>query len=288
MDTGNYKINLHSDLVLSEIKTSDNGNLESKKDAGKLLAENVERMAELQSMLYAQNKYALLIIIQAMDTAGKDGTIKHVMSGLNPQGTQVHSFKQPSMEELDHDYLWRASKNLPERGRIGIFNRSYYEEVLVVRVHNLLKNQQIPQRLVTESIWKDRYRQIRDFERYLHENGIVTVKLFLHISKEEQKNRLIERIDDKAKNWKFSAGDIEERKYWDEYQQYYQEAISETSTHESPWYVIPADKKWFARYLVSEIIIHTLEDLNLQFPMVSQKQAEDLIGFRKKLLNNEV
>jgi PPK2 family polyphosphate:nucleotide phosphotransferase len=288
MDISKYQIKFRSDVKLSDIKTGSTGKFESKKDAEKLLEENIERMAELQDMLYAQNKYALLVIIQAMDTAGKDGTIKHVMSGLNPQGTQVYSFKQPSQEELDHDYLWRAVKNLPERGRIGIFNRSHYEDVLVVRVHNLQVKSQVPEEFLTEDIWKNRFRQIRDFERHLHENGIVTVKLFLHISKEEQTERLIARIDDKAKNWKFSAGDLEERKYWDDYQHCYEDAINETSTDESPWYVIPADKKWFARLAASEIIIQTLEGMKLAYPKITDQQAADLVEFRRKLENNEV
>ena len=218
-----------------------------------------------------------------MDTAGKDGTIKHVMSGLNPQSTHVHSFKQPSAEELNHDYLWRAIKRLPERGSIGIFNRSYYEDVLVVRVHDLIKKQQIPAKLITENIWKERFRQITDFEKYLFENGILVVKLFLHISKEEQKDRLIGRIDDKAKNWKFSAADIAERQFWEEYQHCYQEAISETSTNHAPWYVIPADKKWFARLLVSEIITQTMESLKLEYPVIDKAQSDVLKEFRQKL-----
>jgi PPK2 family polyphosphate:nucleotide phosphotransferase len=288
MDISKYKIGPQSDLKLSKIKTSDTGQFGEKDEAEKHLEENIQRMAGLQSKLYAQNKYAFLFIIQAMDTAGKDGTIKHVMSGLNPQSTQVHSFKQPSPEELDHDYLWRAMKCMPERGCIGIFNRSYYEDVLVVRVHDLLKKQQIPDELITDNIWKDRYRQINNFERYLYENGIITVKFFLHISKEEQKDRLIGRIDDKAKNWKFASADIQERQYWDEYQRYYQEAISETSTREAPWYVIPADKKWFARFLVSEIIAQSMDALKLGYPLVDEAQKKILMEFKQKLLNNEV
>jgi len=285
MDISKYKIKPNADLNLSGVKTFDKEHSESKDLAEERLAENVQRMADIQGKLYAQNKYALLIIIQAMDTAGKDGTIKHVMSGLNPQSTHVHSFKQPSAEELDHDYLWRAVKSLPERGQIGIFNRSYYEEVLVVRVHDLIKFQQVPPKLVTDTIWNDRFRQIRDFEKYLYENGIVTVKFFLHISKEEQKNRLISRIDDKTKNWKFSAADVTERGYWEDYQRCYQEAISETTSEQAPWYVIPADKKWFARYLVSEIIVQTLEALKLDYPSIDKAQAELLEELKQKLLN---
>jgi PPK2 family polyphosphate:nucleotide phosphotransferase len=218
-----------------------------------------------------------------MDTAGKDGTIKHVMSGLNPQSTHVHSFKVPSAEELNHDYLWRASKNLPERGMIGIFNRSYYEEVLVVRVHDLVNKQQIPKEFITDNIWKDRFRQINDYERYLQENGIITIKFFLHISKEEQKQRLLARLEDKTKNWKFSSADISERQYWDEYQKCYQEAIGATSTKQSPWYIIPADKKWFARFIVSEIINKTLESLQINYPEIGRAQEDILKECKQKL-----
>ncbi len=287
MDISKYKIDHNSDLKLSGIKTNQTGHFDSKEDAEKQLVENVQRMAEIQSKLYAQDKYAVLIIFQAMDTAGKDGAIKHVMSGLNPQGTHVHSFKQPSAEELNHDYLWRATKNLPERGLIGIFNRSYYEDVLVVRVHDLVKNQQIPDEFITENIWKDRFRQIRDYERYLLENGIVTIKFFLHISKETQKERLLDRINDKAKNWKFSAADLTERQYWDDYQRYYQDTINETSTKQAPWYVIPADKKWFARLMISEVIVKTMESLNLEYPTISKQQEEVLKACKQKLLESK-
>ncbi len=284
MDIDKYKVDSDSGVKLSKIDTSDTGKYNSKDEAVEKLAGNIERMAELQDKLYAQDKYALLIVIQAMDTAGKDGAIKHVMSGLNPQATHVESFKQPSAEELDHDYLWRATKSLPERGQIGIFNRSYYEEVLVVRVHNLVKNQQLPPECITKDIWKDRYRQIRDYERYLTENGTVILKFFLHISKDEQKERLLARIDDKTKNWKFSAADLKERGFWDDYQQCYEEAISETSTKQAPWFVIPADKKWFARLTISEVIVNTLEKLNLAYPEVSAEQLKVLEECKKQLL----
>jgi len=287
MDISKYKIEHNSGFKLSDIKTNQTGNFDSKDEAEKQLAQNVERMAELQSKLYAQDKYALLIIFQAMDTAGKDGAIKHVMSGLNPQGTHVHSFKQPSAEDLDHDYLWRANNNLPERGLIGVFNRSYYEEVLVVRVHDLVKNQQIPTEFVTDNIWTDRFRQIRDYEKYLYENGTVIIKFFLHISKEEQRQRLLSRIDDKTKNWKFSSADIKERQYWEEYQRNYQETISETSTKQAPWYVIPADKKWFARLLISEVIVKTMESLKLEYPTISKEQEKILKDCKQNLLNEK-
>jgi PPK2 family polyphosphate:nucleotide phosphotransferase len=265
-----------SRLNLQKIKTCEKGGLESKKDAKKLLKKNIKIMRELQSKLYAQDKYSLLLIFQAMDAAGKDGTIKHVMSGLNPQGTQVFSFKQPSKEELDHGYLWRINKALPERGRIGIFNRSHYEEVLVVRVHNLIRFQKIPDKFVNKNIWKQRYRQINDFEKYCYENGIIIIKFFLHISKEEQKNRFLKRIDDPARNWKFSNADITERSFWDNYQKAYQEAISATSQTHAPWYIIPADVKWFARLVVSEVIIRQLRKLKPEYPELDKKQMEEL------------
>lgn len=287
MDTSRHRIPSASAFRLSDIKTNDTGEFHSKKDAKKHLAKNIKQMFRLQGKLYAQNKYALLMVIQAMDTAGKDGVIKHVMSGLNPQGTRVHSFKQPSAEELAHDYLWRASKNLPERGQIGIFNRSYYEEVLVVRLHKLLDSQHIPDELVTRTIWKDRYRQIRDFERYLYENGIVVIKFFLHISRKEQKERLLARIDDKSKNWKFSAADIAEREYWNDYQKLYRESIHETTTEYAPWHVIPADKKWYARLAVSQVIVDTLESLKLAYPVVSKEQEQVLMESKQKLLKEK-
>jgi PPK2 family polyphosphate:nucleotide phosphotransferase len=287
MDFHDFKIEHHSGFKLSDMKTNQIGKFDSKEKAEKILNKNVELMAELQNKLYAQDKYALLIIFQAMDTAGKDGAIKHVMSGLNPQATHVHSFKQPSSEELNHDYLWRSTKNLPERGSIGIFNRSYYEEVLVVRVHDLLKTQHIPNEFITKHIWEDRYRQIRDFEKYLYENGTIVIKFFLHISKETQKDRLLERINDKSKNWKFSADDIKEREYWDEYQRSYEEAIAETSAKHAPWYIIPADKKWFARLMVSEVIVKTMESLKLEYPVVSTEQEKILDECKINLLKEK-
>lgn len=284
MDISEFKIAADKKVKLSEFDTSDTGKYDSKTEAQAKLEENIARMAELQDKLYAQDRYSVLIILQAMDTAGKDGAIKHAMRGLNPQGTYVQSFKQPSAEELDHDYLWRVNKHLPERGRIGIFNRSYYEEVLVVKVHNIIQVQQLPDEIKNENIWKDRYRQMRDYERYLTENGTVVVKIFLHISKEEQKERLLARIDDPSKNWKFSAADIKERQYWDQYQKCYEEAIEATSTDRAPWYIVPADKKWFARLAVSEIIVKTLEDLNIEYPSVSKDQLAVLEECKKKLL----
>jgi PPK2 family polyphosphate:nucleotide phosphotransferase len=269
---------------LQDIPTHCTAEIESKKEAVKLLEQNIERMTDLQGKLYAQGKYAILIIFQAMDTAGKDGAIRHVMKGLNPQATSVQSFKQPSAEELRHDYLWRASKCLPERGQFGIFNRSYYEEVLVVRVHDLIKKQSLPEKHITPGIWTDRFRQIRDFERYLSENGLVILKFFLHISKEEQKQRLLKRIDNPSKNWKFSEADITERQYWEQYQQCYQEAIAATDTSRAPWYIIPSDKKWFARLAISEVIVQNLEPLGLGYPVLAPSHLSILQECKQKLL----
>jgi len=274
-------------LSLSKISTSDTGEFKSKKDAGKLLKDNIKKMIELQAKLFAQDKYAMLLVFQAMDAAGKDGTIKHVMSGLNPQGTQVFSFKQPSKEELDHGYMWRINEALPERGRIGIFNRSHYEEVLVVRVHDFIKGQKIPEKYKNANIWKQRYRQINDFEKYIYENGIIIIKFFLHVSKEEQKQRFLKRINNPAKNWKFSKGDIDERGFWSEYQKAYEDAISATSRLHAPWFVVPADKKWFTRLAISQIIVEAMEKLNPKYPKLSREQLKKLENSKKLLLNEK-
>lgn len=283
LDLSPFRIDSKKDFRLDDYATDCTDGYGSKDEAAEHLSANIEKMVELQEKLYATNRNALLLVFQAMDSGGKDGTIKHVMSGLNPQGTQVTSFKQPSMEELNHDYLWRINKCLPERGRIGIFNRSYYEEVLVVRVHNLLAGEKLPES--GKDVWDHRYRQIRDYEHYLYENGILPVKFFLHISKNEQKKRLLERIDDPAKNWKFSAADLKERQYWQDYQKCYQEAIQETGTSYAPWYVVPADKKWFARLVVSEAIVQTLRSLKLSFPKLSPDQVEALNKCKNQLEN---
>ena len=285
MDIKKFLVTKDSKTNLSIFPTDNTEEYKSKKETAKLLKKNIKRMTELQAKLYAQDKFSLLIIFQAMDAAGKDGTIKHVMSGLNPQGTQVSSFKQPSKEELDHGYLWRISNALPERGRIGIFNRSHYEEVLVVRVHDLIKYQKVPDKFINRNIWKQRYEQINNFEEYLYENSVVIIKFFLHVSKDEQKRRFLKRIENPAKNWKFSSSDIEERKYWDEYQKVYQEAISATSKKYSPWYIIPADKKWFARLLVSEIIVREMKRLKPEFPKLNDEQLQDLEKSKQSLLN---
>ncbi|MEO8398597.1 MAG: polyphosphate kinase 2 family protein [Ignavibacteriaceae bacterium] len=280
-----FIVNPDSKLDLSKIPTKYSGEIKSKKDAKKILKENIKKMSELQAELYADNKYSMLIIFQAMDAAGKDGTIKHVMSGLNPQGTQVFSFKQPSSEELDHNFLWRINKALPEKGRIGIFNRSHYEDVLVVRVHNLIQFHKIPSDLQTENIWEQRFREINDFEKYLYENGTIILKFFLHVSKEEQKERFISRIENPSKNWKFSEGDIKERGFWNDYQKCYQEAISATSKIHAPWFIIPADKKGFMRLAVSDIISETLQNLNINYPKLSDEQIKNLDKYKQILLN---
>lgn len=284
MNISEFKVEGNNKFKLQDIKTDYTGQIKTKENAENILLQNIKKMAVLQNKLYAQDKYSVLIIFQAMDTAGKDGAIKHVMTGLNPQSTQVHSFKQPSLEELNHDYLWRANKYLPERGNIGIFNRSYYEEVLVVRVHDLIKQQKIPGEFMTDDIWKNRFRQIRDFEKYLFENGLIIIKIFLHISKDEQKKRLLGRIDDKMKNWKFSEADIKEREFWDKYQQCYQEMIVETGAGYAPWYVVPSDKKWFSRLVISEIVVHHLDKLKLEYPALNKEQIKTLDKWKQKLL----
>ncbi len=255
-----------------------------KADAQQTLQQGIQRLAEYQDMLYAQNTYALLVIFQALDAAGKDGVVKHVMSGVNPQGCQVFSFKAPSPEELDHDYLWRNFKALPERGRIGIFNRSYYEEVLVVRVHpELLDRQQLPPELKGPDIWRRRFEHINCFERYLVENGIVVLKFFLNVSRAEQKKRFLERIDRPEKNWKFSAADVHERTYWDAYIAAYEDMFNHTSTEWAPWYIIPADPKWFTRLAVAGIIDYALKDLNLAYPKLSDDRIQELLEARAML-----
>jgi PPK2 family polyphosphate:nucleotide phosphotransferase len=247
----------------------------------------IELLTELQDKLYAQDRWAVLLIFQAMDAAGKDGAIKHVMSGINPQGCQVFSFKAPTNEDLDHDFLWRCMKYLPERGRIGIFNRSYYEETLIVRVHeNILNNQKLPEKLVTKHIWDERFHDIRNFEKYLTRNGVIIRKFFLHVSKDEQKKRFLERIDNPEKNWKFSSADVKERSYWDDYMKAYEDMIRNTATKDSPWYVVPADNKWFTRLVVAAAVIDTLASLDLKYPEVSEEKLKELAE-EKNLLDKE-
>jgi PPK2 family polyphosphate:nucleotide phosphotransferase len=261
----------------------------SKDEYQGLLTNQLKKLSELQARLYADNRYALLLIFQAMDAAGKDSAIKHVMSGVNPQGCQVFSFKHPSAEELDHDFLWRTTRNLPERGRIGIFNRSYYEEVLIVRVHpEILRSQAVPDELIDEqNIWRDRYRSIVDFEDHLHRNGTKIVKFFLHISKEEQRKRFLKRIEEMEKNWKFSAADIAERKLWPEYMKAYQDCLNATSTKNAPWYIVPADDKKNARLIIAQIIRNTLVSLRPSYPKLSAADRAELEAVRKLLLEEQ-
>jgi PPK2 family polyphosphate:nucleotide phosphotransferase len=262
---------------LKRVDPDDTGGLKSKEAAAKLLAAGVDRLCELQDKLYAQDRWSVLLVFQAMDAAGKDGTIKHVMTGVNPSGCQVFSFKAPSSEELDHDFMWRSLKSLPERGRIGIFNRSYYEEMLVVRVHpELLHGQKLPPQLVTDDIWKERFEDVRNVEQYLSRNGVVIIKFFLHVSKGEQKKRFLERLQKKDKNWKFSMADAKERNFWDDYQHAYEDMIQHTASGHAPWYVVPADHKWFTRLVVAGAIIDTLENLDLQYPKVDEHKREEL------------
>jgi PPK2 family polyphosphate:nucleotide phosphotransferase len=280
-----YRITDGERFRLKDFDPCDTGKLHSKEAAAEMLDDGVKLLSRMQEKLYAQDRYSLLIVMQAMDAAGKDGAIKHVMSGVNPQGCDVHSFKAPSPEELDHDYLWRAHKVVPERGKIGIFNRSYYEEVLVVRVHeNLLGAQKLPAPLVTKNIWEERFEDIRRFERYLTRNGVIVVKFFLHLSRKEQKKRFLERLDDSKKNWKFSMADVKERGFWKDYQAAYDEMIRNTATKFAPWYVVPADNKWYTRLVVASAIIDTLERLNLHFPDAGAEVKKELQKVRAGLL----
>jgi PPK2 family polyphosphate:nucleotide phosphotransferase len=284
-----FRINKGKDFRLKDVDPDDT--LDFTKEADKprskeALAMGVTALAELQDKLYAQDKWAVLLVFQAMDAAGKDGAIKHVMSGVNPQGCQVNSFKSPSAEELDHDYLWRCMKNLPNRGHIGIFNRSYYEEVLVVRVHpEFLAKEKLPPKLVGKKIWEERFEDIRNFEQYLARNGVVVRKFFLNVSKKEQKRRFLERIDDPQKNWKFSSNDAAERDFWDDYMEAYEQMIQETATKDAPWYVVPADNKWFTRVVVAAAVIETLASLDLAYPKVDEGKLKELAAAKKKLVS---
>ena len=260
---------------------------EDKPRAKETLTMGIEVLAELQNMLYAQDSWSVLLIFQAMDAAGKDGAIKHVMSGVNPQGCQVFSFKAPTSEDLDHDYMWRCMKCLPERGRIGIFNRSYYEETLVVRVHRqLLEKQKLPPELITKDIWEERFQDIRGIKRYLSRNGVLIRKFFLNVSNKEQKKRFLERIEEPEKNWKFSANDASEREYWDDYMEAYEDMIRNTATKQAPWYIGPADNKWFTRVVVGAAIIDALDDLDLHYPKVSDAKVKELAAAKKAFLGN--
>jgi PPK2 family polyphosphate:nucleotide phosphotransferase len=281
-----YRVTKGKDFRLKDHDPADTGRLTSadKDEAKQVLSDGVEWMAEQQDMLYAQDHWGLLLVFQAMDAAGKDSAIKHVTSGINPQGCSVRAFKQPSSEELDHDFLWRYHEHVPARGQIGIFNRSYYEEVLVVRVHEeLLKAQKIPPQRIGKKIWDERYQDVRNFESYLDRNGIVVVKFFLNVSKAEQKRRFIARLDEPEKNWKFAAADVDERQHWRDYMKAYEDTIRETATPESPWYVVPADNKWFSRLVVAGAMVDALANLGLQYPVVDDTKRKALAGARKRL-----
>jgi PPK2 family polyphosphate:nucleotide phosphotransferase len=279
-----YRIDNGKHFRINDFDPADTGHWHSIENAREALQDGIARMADLQAKLYAQDCWSLLLIFQAMDAAGKDGTIKHVMSGVNPEGVQVYSFKTPSDTELQHDFLWRTTQHLPERGRIGIFNRSYYEEVLVVRVHpKVLDNEKLPPALLTKNIWEERFEDIRSFERHLARNGTVIRKFFLHLSKKEQKTRFLARLDEPEKNWKFSEADIHEREYWDDYQKAFEDMIRNTATKHAPWYVIPADNKWFTHLAVSAAIVETLEELGLSYPKVDGAKRKRIQAARKLL-----
>jgi PPK2 family polyphosphate:nucleotide phosphotransferase len=281
-----YRVTGGKDFKLKDFDPADTGKLDSadKADAKELLEQGVQWLAEQQDMLYAQDHWAVLLVFQAMDAAGKDGTIKHVTSGLNPQGCEVTSFKQPSAEELDHDYLWRYMRHVPARGLVGIFNRSYYEEVLVVKVHQeLLTNQKLHPSLVTKNIWSERYEDIAHFEQYLTRNGVRVLKFFLHVSKDEQKRRFMSRLDEPEKNWKFSAGDVAERQHWSEYRDAYEEAIRNTASKAAPWYVVPADNKWFTRLVVAAAVVQAIAELELHYPVVGPDKQKELAAARVRL-----
>ncbi|MBT9540013.1 ADP-polyphosphate phosphotransferase [Thiobacillus sp.] len=286
IDSKDYRVQEGETVELKKWPTRVKPVYESKEQYQELLAEQVAELSELQQLLYASNNYSVLLIFQAMDAAGKDGAIKHVMSGINPQGCQVFSFQHPSPAELDHDFLWRAAQRFPERGRIGIFNRSYYEEVLIVRVHpEILHSQGLPDGLHDEkTIWQERYRSIVDMESHLHRNGTQIIKFFLHLSEDEQRKRFLARIDDPEKNWKFSIADIEERKFWKEYMQAYEACLSATSTKNAPWYVVPADDKGNARLIISRIILDTFKALKMSYPETDEKHRQELLAIRDQLM----
>lgn len=291
MNTDHFLANPGKFKTLGKFNTDSTDGVEGKEEAESQMNAYIKEMQQLQDMLYADNTHSVLLIFQAMDGAGKDSTIKHVMSGINPQGCQVYSFKQPSMEELEHDFLWRTTKCLPERGRIGIFNRSYYEEVLIVKVHpDIILKQKLPgidsSEKITNSFWNDRYESINDFEKHLVRNGTTILKFFLNVSKKEQADRFLKRINDPEKNWKFALSDIEERNYWDQYQKAYEDMISVTSTEWAPWYIIPADKKWYMQLAVAETILERLKKLDLEYPVLSDRQSSDLQRGKEFLLND--
>ena len=279
-----YRVTNGKKFRLDDVDPDETRWVKNEDEAADLLKEGIDVLSNLQEKLYANDRWALLLVFQAMDAAGKDSTIKHVMSGVNPQGVHVSSFKQPSQEEIDHDYNWRTLKQLPERGRIGIFNRSYYEETIVVRVHKAyLEGERIPEPLVTSDIWKERYEDINAFERYASRNGIAIRKFFLHVSKDEQRKRFLKRIDEPSKNWKFSMGDVRERAHWDDYMTAYEDTIRHTATPYTPWYVVPADHKWFTRLVVAAAVIDALDEMNLEYPKVDAAKKRELAEARRLL-----
>ncbi|WP_293989189.1 PPK2 family polyphosphate kinase [uncultured Megasphaera sp.] len=283
MDISRYFAKEGEKIDLSQWATACDVDMDKQKVKGELLPATIAEMQDLQEKLFADNHYGVIVVLQAMDAAGKDGTVKHVFAQLNPAGVKVQSFKKPSAEELDHDYMWRINKALPGRGEIGIFNRSHYEEVVVARIHNLIKSDGMPEKLIRKDIWETRYRQICDWERYLYENGFPMVKIFLHLSKNEQKKRLIDRIVTKQKNWKFDMSDIEERQYWNRYQKVYGEVLTATSTKYAPWYIVPADDKWYTHYVVAQIVLKVLKKINPKFPKLAPEVEKQLAQFRQML-----
>ena len=288
IDIDRYRVKENEKVNLKKFPTKRDVDIDKGEVKNAFFPEVIEQLKLYQEKLYAQNTYGLIIVLQAMDAAGKDGTVNHVFANLDPGGVSVASFKQPTTEEKDHDYMWRINKALPRRGNIGIFNRSHYEDVVVTRVHDLIENDKIPKDLVNKNIWKTRYRQIRDWERYLAENGFHMVKIFLHVSKDEQRDRLAERILNKKKNWKFSIADINERRFWDRYQDLYSEMIEETSTEKAPWYIVPADNKWFTRYVVSQIVLKAMKDIAPKFPEMSKEIKEQLEEFKKLIESGNI
>ena len=288
INSGHFRVRAGEKLKLKRWPTQVKPFCRSKIEYARALEEHIRALSRLQEVLYAHDRYALLVIFQAMDAAGKDGAIKHVMSGVNPQGCEVYSFKSPSAEDLDHDFMWRCLKCLPERGRIGIFNRSYYEETLVVRVHSeFLVKQKLPPEVVTKDIWKDRFQDLRNIERYLTRNGIAIRKFFLHVSKKEQKRRFLERLENPEKNWKFSANDAKEREFWNDYMDAYEDMIRQTATKDAPWYVVPADNKWFTRVVVAAAIIDALASLDLSYPKVGKEKLQELAAAKRALLGGK-
>ena len=288
IDIDRYRVKENEKVNLKKFPTKRDVDIDTEEVKSTFFPEVIEQLKVYQEKLYAQNTYGLIIVLQAMDAAGKDGTVNHVFANLDPGGVSVASFKQPTTEEKDHDYMWRINKALPRRGNIGIFNRSHYEDVVVTRVHDLIENDKIPKDLVNKNIWKTRYRQIRDWERYLAENGFHIIKIFLHVSKDEQRDRLAERILNKKKNWKFSIADINERRFWDRYQDLYSEMIEETSTEKAPWYIVPADNKWFTRYVVSQIVLKAMKDIAPKFPEMSKEIKEQLEEFKKLIESGNI